>query len=315
VRKKLVIDADPGICDALAVAIALLEPELDVVALTAVPGRVSGEMALLNLQCVASTLDPPRWPRIGADEGRATDISPDAAFVDPIFLEGETGLGDCDSPRVGLHHRVDAAKLLVDTVRDQPNEVTILTLGPLTNLAAAEERSPGTLSSFQEIVILGGSLAVGGDVTPAAEFNIFSNPTAAQVVLASASTKTIVPLDVSLDVVFSFDQYQRLGIDATTRLGHLVEQTLPFALRAHRQYLGMEGVPLQAITALCAIVEPHLFKRRPLSVEVEVTGTHTRGSTLFDSRPRTDVQPNIDVLTSVDSQGVIDYFTRRLRAG
>ncbi|MEZ6057153.1 MAG: nucleoside hydrolase [Planctomycetaceae bacterium] len=312
-KRPLIIDADPGIGDALTVALALLEPTFDVIGLTSVAGRVSGEMGLRNLQGVASLLDPPRWPRIGGGDGRATSQPTGEDWIDPVFLDGETGLGECTIPHVDLHHRVDSVKLLVELVRDRPHDVTILSLGPLTNLAAAEERHPGFLSQVKEIVILGGAWQAGGDITAAAEFNIYSNPAAARSVLLAAATKTIIPRDISSRPILSFDLYQRQKIERTTRLGRLIEETVPFALRTHRQYLGTEGVPLAGIVAIASLIEPKLFERTTLPVDVVTQTGPAYGMTLFDRRPRTSARPNIDLLTHADWQGVIDFFIRRLR--
>lgn len=311
-KRLLVIDADPGIGDALATALAIVDADFDVLAVTAVPGCVSGETALHNAQAVVSLLDPPRWPRLGVTEGRAVDFPREDGLVEPIFLHGETGLGDLDVPRVELHHRVDAPKLLVELVREHPGEITLLTLGPLTNLLLACERSPEFLLNLQELVVCGGAMAVSGDVTAAAEFNIFGEPAASLAVLTAPCTKTIVPLDVTNRPVLSFDQYDRLKIEPATRLGRLVDQTVPFALRAQRQHLGEEGWPLREITALAAVARPHLFERRTFPVSVEQRGTLTRGMTVFDRRKKSPHSPNCDVLVEVDAQGVLDYLAEQL---
>jgi inosine-uridine nucleoside N-ribohydrolase len=312
-KRSLVIDADPGIGDALAIALALLDPDVEVVGVTATPGIVSGEMALLNAQAVISLLDPSRWPRLGVTDGRAIPVPRDAGCVEPVFLHGETGLGDLDVPHVDLHHRAEAARLLVELVRDAPGEITLLTLGPLTNLILACERSPEFLGNLKEIVCCGGALAAGGNVTAAAEYNVFANPAAAQTVLTSLATKTLVPLDATRKAMLSFDQYQRLKVDPTTRVGRFIEQTLPFALRANRQYLGEEGFTLHEVTALAAITRPHLFERRTYPVDVEVRGELTRGMTVFDRRKKPPSVANIDVLTDIDAQGVLDYLAELLR--
>jgi inosine-uridine nucleoside N-ribohydrolase len=312
-KKKLVIDADPGIGDALAVALAIADPDFDLLGVTAVPGCVSGEMALLNAQAVVSLIDPPRWPRLGVTDGRAVDFPRESGLVEPVFLHGEMGLGDLDVPRVELHHRVDAPKLLAELVRENPGEVTLLALGPLTNVLLACERSPEFLMNLKELVICGGAMAVSGDVTPAAEFNIFADPAASLAIFAAPCTKTIVPLDVTNRAVLSFDQYDRLKIEAATRLGRLVDQTIPFALRAHRQHLGQEGLPLREATGLAAIARPRLFERRSYPVAVETRGTLTRGATIFDRRKKSPQSPNGDVLTDVDVQGVLDYIAEQLK--
>ncbi len=312
-KRKLIIDADPGIGDALAVALAITDPQFEVLAVTAVPGCVGGEMALLNAQAVVSLLDPPLWPRLGVTDGRPVDFPRAEGLVEPVFLHGETGLGDLDVPRVELHHRVEAPKLLAELVREHPGSVTLLALGPLTNVMLACERSPDFLMNLQELVVCGGALAVSGDVTAAAEFNIFADPTAAHAVLTAPCTKTILPLDVTSRAVLSFDQYDRLKIEPATRLGRLVDQTIPFALRAHRQHLGQEGLPLREATALASLARPQLFERRSLPVAVEQHGRQTRGMTIFDRRKKSPSSPNCDVLTDLDVQGVLDYVSGLLK--
>ena len=312
-KRKLVIDADPGIGDALAIALAICDPDFDLIGVTAVPGCVSGEMALLNEQAVISLLDPPLWPRLGVTDGRACAVPRGDGMIDPVFLNGETGLGDVDVPAVELHHRVDAAKLLSEIVRENPGEVTLLTLGPLTNVLLAADRSPEFLMNLKELVVCGGAMAVSGDVTAAAEFNIFSDPAAADAVLSAPCTKTVVPLDATARAILSFDQYDRLKIDDTTRLGRLIERTVPFALRARREHLGQEGWPLGEATALAAVARPRLSERRRLPVAIEREGQLTRGATIFDRRKKAPVGTTVDVLTKVDVQGVLDYLADQLR--
>src|SRR5690606_8687442 len=134
-----------------------------------------------------------------------------------------------------LHHRHESAKLMIDLVRTDPNEITLLTLGPLTNLELACERAPEFLSLLRGLICLGGSVAVGGDVTAAAEFNIFADPEAAKTVLLSPATKTLVPLDVSGRPVLTFEQWDRLQANSDSPLGRFLGQVLPFSFRAHHE--------------------------------------------------------------------------------
>jgi inosine-uridine nucleoside N-ribohydrolase len=312
--EKLIIDADPGIGDAIAVALALMDPALEVVALTPAAGRVSGAQATRNLQCLTALLDPDLWPRFG-DCDRPLFPAPGGVYVPaPVLLDGETGLGDCQVPISTLHQRHESAKLLAELVRTQPHQVTLLTLGPLTNVELALECHPELLQQLKSLVMLGGSLCAGGDATAAAEFNCLADPEAARKVLTHPAAKTLVPLDVSQQLMLSFDQYQRWECAASTRLGQLLEWTLPFALRASRQHLGLEGVRLPGVVALCAITQPRLFQREAMCVDVELSGELTRGVTVFDRRSMARWKSNIEVLTSVDVQGVVDYMTRVIRA-
>ena len=313
VARKLIIDADPGIGDALAVVMAASDPAIDLLAVTATAGSVSGEQATRNLLGLISLLDPPRWPRFGVSDGSvaawsAIDLPPPTAF------HGPHGLGDFPVLDVQLHQRHDSAKVMIDLVRSHPHEVTLLTLGPLTNVYRASEIYPPFLSELQSLVCQGGAYASPGDVTPTAEFNIQADPEAARYVLRQPCTKTLVPLDVTQRVVLTFDQYQRLNPGPETRFGQILAWTLPFALRAARQHLGTEGITLPEIVALAAVTHPELFERESGAVDVELHGELTRGMTVFDRRGIASWQQNIDVLIQADSQGILDQFCRQVQS-
>lgn len=313
--QKLIIDADPGIGDALAIAVALFDPEIDLIGVTATSGCVSGPVATRNLQTIVETLDPPKWPRIGCCDRETTPTQCEFSDhgVSTSALNGPSGLGDCDFRVAEFASPKESAKLLIELVRAEPLEITLLTLGPLTNVALALDRASDFLSLLKGIVCLGGSVAAGGDVTPAAEFNIFSNPEAARTVLRSPATKTLVPRDVALAPVLTFDQHKRLPHDESTTVGRFLQSMLPFALRAHHQHLGLEGMRLHEVVALAAISRPSLFQVAPMAVDVETRGELTTGMTVFDRRGQQHWKSNIDVVREVESQGVIDYLTSTLR--
>jgi inosine-uridine nucleoside N-ribohydrolase len=306
--QKLIIDADPGIGDALAIFCALIDPAFEVVGLTATAGSVSGVRATRNIQSIVELMDPQLRPRIG---GAAEDTS-QAEFSDHGPMNGPHGMGEFEPPKIDLHNRRDSAKLIIDLVRDAPNEVTILTLGPLTNIARAFELSPDLPGLIKGIVCLGGSVNAGGDVTATSEFNIWAAQVAARNVLRSPLTKTLVPLDVSNRVVLTpkdVSSIKPVPSEATT----VVESMLQYFLRAHRQHLGIEGIRLNAVAALAAISGPDLFESKPMSIDVETTGELTRGMTVFDRRGIKSWQSNIDVLTGIDYLGIADYFMQVIR--
>lgn len=310
--RKLIIDADPGIGDALAITLALLDPNLDVVGITPTAGCTSGENASLNVQVLVSLLDPPLWPRTGWADGHPSS-SAMLGGPNPQILNGASGLGDLEVFVAEPHQRHESAKMLIDLVRSYPHELTLLTLGPLTNVELAQERHPDLLSELSEVVILGGSVGAGGDVTASAEFNVYAAPEAARTILNSPATKTLVPYDTSQKVTLTYAHYARLNVDDRTRVGRILERTLPYAFRAYHEHLGVEGIPLPEVVALASIVHPRLFHRRSMSVDVETQGELTRGMTVFDRRRRSPASANIDVLSEVDAQGILDYITRTLR--
>lgn len=310
-RQKIIIDADPGIGDAVAIALALCDPGLDVQAVTASAGVVRGTLATRNVQGIVETLDPPKWPRLGGCnvQTSASSIDYRATSVSAVELNGPQGLGDCELQIAEMHNLHESAKVMVDLIRNAPGEVAVLTLGPLTNVDMACELDPEFLGKLQGLYILGGTVECGGDVTAAAEFNMYANPQAARNVLLSPAPKTLVPLDVTRKVILTFDAYNRLFDEPRDSLTGLLSRLLPFSLRAHRQYLGLEGVALHEVTALCAVVRPGLFESERMAVDVETSGELTRGTTVFDRRGTPQWQTNIDVLRAVDSQGVLDYFS------
>ena len=315
VPSKLIIDADPGIGDAIAVAIALLDPEVDLLAVTATAGCVSGATASRNLQTVIELIDPDKWPRLGSSDAELPlpggGLMP--GYVDPAFLNGRTGLGDQFVPVAELHKSHESIKLLIDLVRQHPQEVTLLTLGPLTNVQAAQELDPEFLSLLRELVCLGGSISVGGDATAAAEFNIFADPEAAQVVLKSPATKTLVPLDTAQQLVLNYDLFARLSDVGIGRAGKAILEWLQFGLRASHEHLGREGFSLRETVALAAISQDRLVHTTSMAVDVETQVGLCRGVTVFDRRACRRWRDNIEVVDDVNTQGLLDYFCRMLR--
>ena len=312
--RKLIIDADPGIGDALAVTAALLDPEIDLVALTGVAGRVSGEQATRNLQAVVALLDPPKWPRLGQGDGEPV-LTPADDYPDPELLNGPGGLGDFSAYDAEPADRIESDKLLADLVRANPNEVTLLTLGPLTNVHRATGRDPQFLELVGEVICLGGSVSHGGDVTPAAEFNIFGDPEAARHLIRSRSTVSLMPLDVTASVRLTLDQFDRLKGDPDTRLGRLLDLVVPFYFRSHHQHLGREAICVGELAALAAVTTRRLFERERMRLDVETTGDLTIGQTVFDRRGVPHHETNVDVFTEVDAQGVVDHLARLAKAG
>ena len=313
--RKLIIDADPGMGDAFAIALAALDPQLDLIGVTAVPGCVSGHLATQNILAVIESVDPPKLPRVGAASGPRPNFGNNSSFLDPLRLNGNYGLGTTELQFMEMHNQRDSVKVLIDLVRNNPHEVTLLTLGPLTNVSVALDLAPDIGELLQSLVCLCGSIGVGGDATAAAEFNVFANPNAAVNVFQSNATRTMVPLDVSNNVMLSFDQFNRASDLAPRKLSWFFESLLPFSLRVHHEELGWEGVPIREAAALAYIAEPRHFETDAMYVDVELQAELTRGATIFDRRgtiPRS--QRNIEVVNSVDSHGVLDYVTRVLKS-
>jgi len=307
VARKVILDVDPGIDDALALSIALFDEALEVEAVTAVAGNVDAVRATRNVQAIIEQLDPPRLPRIGAasdpDHGLPTDTT---------HLYGADGLGNTHFEVAELHNVHPAEKVIADVLRQSPGEVTIVALGPLTNIARALKRSPDLPDLVNQLVIMGGSVEAPGNATPAAEFNIYCDPVSAREVLRSPLTKTLVPLDITGQVVMTYDLLDQLPPDVT-RVGKFLRRVLPHAYRTHHQLLGFEGIHVHDAVALMTVIEPQLFSTDVMAVDVETRGELTTGATVFDRRMPPVWRRNIDVVTNFDPDAVRSEIIRRLK--
>jgi purine nucleosidase len=212
-----------------------------------------------------------------------------------------------------LQHRHPSEKLICDQVRAAPGEVTIVALGPLTNVARAFARDPALADMVGQIVIMGGTLDGPGNITPAAEFNVFCDPESARVVFRSESTKTLVPIDVTRQVSFGYDMLDKLPGD-DTRAGRFLRRILPYSFRSYRLELGYENIWLNDAVAYAAALRPDLFEIELSAGDVELSGELTTGATVFDRRRNREWRTNIAVATKVDSGAVRQLVIEGLMA-
>ena len=304
--RKIIIDCDPGIDDAVALTMALFDPRLEVVAVTAVAGKVSAELTTCNVQALIERLDPPRYPRIGA--ATPPDTGPG---VDSRHIHGDDGLGNVGYACSRLARQHAAEKIIVDEIRAAPEQVTILCLGPLTNIARVFQRDPGIMEQIDRLVIAGGAVNCVGNVTPTAEFNIYCDPESARSVFRAPLTKTLVPLDVSERVTFDFGLVNELPPE-TTRAGKVLRASLPHLYRVYRQQLGLEMVHLPDVVALVALTNPELFEMVELCGDVEISGELTTGTTVFDRRMTFRGPKNMEVAKEIEVSAVTDCILRAL---
>lgn len=305
--RKVIIDCDPGIDDAVALCLALFDPRLEVVAVTAVAGNVQHEQASRNVQAIIDHLDPPRFPRMG------TAGVPDLAPVsDGRRMNGADGLGNAGFAVAQLIQQHPSEKIICDEVHSAPDQVTIIALGPLTNIARALRRDPELPMSVDRIIMMGGSVSGIGNITPSAEFNVYCDPPSARDVFRSPTTKTLIPLDITEQVSLTFDFVEELP-DETSRAGSFLHRVVPFAFRAYHQQLGQESIHLHDVVALLAAVQPELFETVEMAADVETRGELTTGATIFDRRRNRAWRNNMEVAVGVNVAGVTDALIRGLR--
>ena len=297
--KKIILDADPGIVDAMVLCLATFDPTVEIVALTSVGGNVPAEAAAKNLQALVEFLDPPRLPRIG------TGAPPDEPIpLDYRHIHGMDGLGNTTLPVAERRAPHPAEKIICDAVRSDPENVMILCLGPLTNIARAVARDPQLSEMIRHIYITGGAINGRGNITPCAEFNIYADVQAAKTVFRLPCTKTLVPLDVTNPVLLTPQHLEKFpGED--TKLGELLYNMIQPALRTYRQCYGLDGIHIHDLIAYMVAVHPAWATTGDLPVQIETTGYLTRGMTIADQRPVPEFPTNIEVVTKIKTKTVL----------
>ena len=305
--RKIIIDCDPGIDDAVAICTSLFDPRIEVLAITATAGTIEATQSTTNVTAIVGQLDPPRYPRIGK-----ASPADNAAVIDDNYLNGSDGLGECNFDSTGRQHQTPSEKVIAELVHQHPNEVTLVCLGPLTNLARLCRRDPSAVPLINHVVISGGSVSQPGNASPVAERNMFFDPESAAEVFASATTKSLVPLDVSEEVCFGVELLDQLP-SKFTRAGSFLHRVMPFAFRSAHQKLGRELIPLYDPTAMLAVLEPELFTWRNMAGKVETRGELTRGTTVFDQRLRRQWHMNMEVAINVDTSEAKAAIVRSLR--
>ena len=298
--QKVILVADPGIDTAVAIALALNDPELEVLALAASAGNVSADQATRNAHIIVEQIDPPRWPRIGSAlpeeyEGSARD------------LHGSDGLGGLDFPCVQLHHNHPSDKLIADTLRQYPGEVAILVLGPCTAMARALDRDPDLARLIQRLVVVGGTVTEPGDATPVAEFHFWCDPAAARQVLRVPAPITLLPLDVTHKLILSPNDCTKLSV-AGTRTGAFLGKILPTLLSPTASRFGIEGVYLNDALAILALARPVAVAAHAAAVDVETRGELTRGMSVVDRRWGTTTRAMLDLASDVDLRVARQYI-------
>jgi purine nucleosidase len=218
-------------------------------------------------------------------------------------------------PVAQLHNEHLSEKIICDEVRTSPEQVTIICLGPLTNIARAFQRDPALPTLVDQLIISGGSVRCAGNVTPAAEFNMFYDPISARIAFRSPTTKTLIPLDVSEQVKLTLDFVDQLPGESS-RAGKLLRKLTPFLFRAYRQHLGQESVYLHDAVTMAAALHPELFETEDMAGDVETVGELTKGATIFDRRPNALWRSNMAVAVHADVAAVKDCILRgALEAG
>lgn len=306
--RNIIIDTDPGQDDAIAILLALASPEVNVLGITAVAGNTPLALTQKNARIACEIAG---FPETAVFAGCDRPLS--RTLVTAEHVHGKTGLDgpELDAPTMALQplHAVD---WIIDTCRAAPaNSITLCPLGPLTNIATALTRAPDIKNAIEEIVLMGGAYFEVGNITPAAEFNIYVDPDAAKIVFDAGIPIVALPLDVTHKAVATparVDAFRQLG----TKVGDITAAWLDFFERFDMEKYGSAGAPLHDPTVIAYLVQPDLFTGRHINVEIETQSELTMGMTVADWWGVTDRAPNCMFMGDLDADGFYKLLTDRL---
>lgn len=307
--QKIIIDTDPGQDDAVAILLALASPEdVELLGITCVAGNVPLALTARNARIVCELAGRPDVKVFaGSDRPLARDL------VTAEHVHGKTGLDGIDLPEPEMALQPEnGVDFLIDTLRLEPSgSVTLVAIGPLTNIAAAFRRAPDVVGRVKRIVLMGGGYFEGGSITPAAEFNIYVDPEAADIVFRSGVDLVVMPLDATHKVLTD-----RARIEAFRALpgkvGPAVAAWTDFFERFDKEKYGSEGAPLHDPCTIAWLIRPELFTGRHINVEIELQGTHTLGATVADWWRVSGRAPNALFIGGADAEGFFTLLTERL---
>jgi purine nucleosidase len=308
--RKVIFDTDPGVDDAMALLYLHRHPGIDLVGVTTVFGNAPIEITTRNAQFLHQKWNIAAPIAMGA--GRAYDDARDAGHFAP-YVHGEDGLGNIGVP-LEVDHPLDgrtAVEFILDTVRADPGNVTLVAVGRMTNLALALRQDPGIASLVQEVIVMGGAFDVNGNVTPAAEANVHGDPEAADVVFTAPWKVTLIGLDVTMKTSMTADFLAKMVAAGGADL-KLLSDLSQFYIDFYRSRIGLDGMALHDSCACVYLTEPQLFETRTGPVRV-VCGGIADGKTIqapdqgrkFEGSPWDGV-PSQVVCTGVQPDAILE---------
>jgi len=306
IMRKIIIDTDPGRDDAAAILLALASPELEVLGIVAVAGNVPLHHTERNARRVvdlSGRSDVPVY--LGCDRPVAREL------VTSEHIHGQTGLDGYELPEPTGFERGHGVEFIIDTVMAaEPGTITLCQLGPLTDTATALVKEPRITDRIGEIVLMGGACREIGNITPAAEYNMYADPEAADIVLKSGVPTSIAPLDVTHLVLANSERLARFA-NLGNKAGPAIAGFLDFSRNLDPSRWSGVGAPVYDPCVIAYLLRSELFKGKIVNVSIETTSPLTRGATIADWWRQTDRPLNANVLYDVDVEGFFALLTER----
>jgi purine nucleosidase/pyrimidine-specific ribonucleoside hydrolase len=318
--QRILLDTDTGVDDALAIILALNSPELKVEAITSVSGNVHVDLCTRNLLMTLEAMGIGEYPICAKGESQPL-IKP---LVTAAHVHGSDGLGDATQllkddgsrlypdpkPRLAA---IPAVDLIIDLAGQYPDELVLVPVGPLTNIAKAMIKHPARMRRIREIVLMGGAFETYGNVTTAAEFNICADPHAAQLVLDFGVPVTMVPLDVTHQVMLTGKRLNAEIGERDDRLSQFLRDITRATMGYHQNLEGFHGTYIHDALPIGLLTHPKLFETVEAFVQVETSSDLTQGMTVADLRPeKPRPKPNARVCVGVDAEAFLQHFFDRI---
>ena len=304
--QRIILDTDPGIDDALALFLALASPEIQLEAITTVSGNVHVDLTTRNALALLELAGRTDIPVARGCEGPLL-----VKYVDAADVHGSNGLGGIVLPHPKTQPVVQhAVELIIEKVMDAPGEITLVAIGPLTNIALAFRREPRIAQSVREVVIMGGALRVPGNVTPIAEFNIFCDPHAAHIVFHAGWPIRLVTLDTTTVTLLQRKQVETLA-RRESKITDFIKQATAYYFDIFGAANDVTTFQMHDPLCLAAAFQPELLTWQSVYVDVELVGTLTLGQTVgyFKHPP---ALPNVLAAVGVDAERFIQLFLDRM---
>ena len=318
--QRILIDTDPGVDDAFAILLAMHSPELRIEAITTVCGNVPVAQATQNLLTILCALDLDPFPIIAQGEAEPL-VKP---LVTAAHVHGEDGLGNISQlrsddgsllypPANTEVSSIAGVDLILEIAARYPDELVIVALGPLTNIAKAIRKDAPKMQRLREIIVMGGVFEVYGNVTTTAEFNIFVDPHAAHEVFHFGVPIHIVPLDATHQVILTGERLHAEVDKRDSPISRFLKDSTQACMEFYRQHVGFWGFHIHDALPIGMLTHPDYFESVDAYVQVETEGSLTNGMTVADLRQkRQPSNPNAQVCVKVDAEAFLDDFFQRL---
>ena len=308
--QKIIIDTDPGVDDVIAISMALRSPELEVLGLTSIFGNTYGEVTAQNAL---------RLVELEGHDSIPVSRGSDVPLVMPLeglgtMVHGEDGMGNTNPPPPkGKVIDKSAAEFIIEVVHTYPDEVTLVPIGPLTNIALALKIDPAIVSLVKKVVLMGGAVSKPGNISPTAEANIYHDPHAADIVMRAGWPLVMVGLDVTQQVVMTSRFFEEI-YKTKNPVTNLIQRILPFYQGFHKSHFNSGGdIHTHDPSAIAYLLNPDLFHTEVVSIFVESEG-RCKGQTIADWHNQWESRPEVEVCMNVDGEGVLglikEYLTK-----